>query len=345
MDPVSQAAFGALWAQAGGRGKKIREAAVSGGLAGMAPDLDVLIRSPDDALLFIDYHRHFTHAIPFAPVGALIVAGALWPLMRNRLGFIQLYVFCFLGYLSHGILDAFTSYGTHLSWPFSDHRAALNWISVIDPLFTLPVLLLLGFGIWRKRAGFSAIAAIWAAMYLALGGWQHHRAEQAVEQWALTNHITAKRIVAKPSFANLVLWRGLIDDGERFQALAVRLPPFGKATLFPGEQVAALPIHTAAPRDSRLARDLSRFKQFSDGWVFRYPPLEDGGDQFVGDFRYALDPASARPLWGIRFSQGEPSQGVLFERLREVNSLERESFILRLRFNAAISQAAVSNSP
>jgi inner membrane protein len=330
MDPISQAAFGSLWSLAGSRGKKIRAAAVAGALAGMAPDLDVLIRSPNDALLFIDYHRHFTHAIPFAPVGALIVAAALWPLMRKHLGFAQLYLFCFLGYLSHGILDAFTSYGTYLSWPFSNDRAALNWISVIDPLFTLPLLLLLGISIWRKAYAFSLSASVWALMYLAFGGWQHHRAEQAVEQWAQNQNIQALRLVAKPSFANLILWRGLIDDGEHFHSIALRLPPFGDTTVFAGEQVSSLQSQEVAPKDSRLARDMQRFDYFSDGWVFRYAPLESKDEWFVGDFRYAIDPASARPLWGIRFSPSESKKGVVFERLREVNAQERERFIRRL---------------
>jgi len=330
MDPISQAAFGSLWAQAGGRGKKMREAAVAGGLAGMAPDLDVLIRSPHDALLFIDYHRHFTHAIPFAPVGALLVAGALWPFMRTRLRFVQLYLFCFLGYVSHGILDAFTSYGTHLSWPFSDHRAALNWISVIDPLFTVPLLLLLGAAAWQQSAKLITLALVWVSLYLGFGGWQHHRAEQAVTEWAVEHSINSQRLVAKPSFANLILWRGLVDDGERFYAIAVRLPPIGSSTVFTGEQVARLPAGSLAPAGSKLAQDIERFTRFSDGWVFRYPPLEKNADRFVGDFRYAIDPASKRPLWGIRFEPAAPGQGVSFERLREVDKQERAQFMQRL---------------
>lgn len=336
MDPISQAVFGSLWAQAGHRSRprKLREAAVAGGLAGMAPDLDVLIRSSNDALLFIDYHRHFTHSIAFAPIGAMLVTGALWPLMRTRLQFGQLYLYCFLGYLSHGILDSFTSYGTHLSWPFTETRAALNWISVIDPLFTLPVLLLLGLCFWRQKIQFSIFATMWAAMYLALGGWQHHRAEQATAHWAQAEGISAQRIVAKPSFANLLLWRGLVDDGDTFHAVAVRIPPLGKATLHPGDSIAALRSEQLAAGNSRIARDIERFTHFSDGWVFRYPALETNQEWFVGDFRYAIDPASARPLWGIRGQTDAPHEGVSFERLREVDETERENFMRRLRLTA-----------
>ena len=39
------------------------------------------------------------------------------------------YLFCLLGYATHGMLDACTSYGTQLLWPFTNHRYAFNTIS------------------------------------------------------------------------------------------------------------------------------------------------------------------------------------------------------------------------
>jgi hypothetical protein len=48
-----------------------------------------------------------------------------------------LYLCGLAGYLPHPLLDACTSYGTHLWLPFSQHREAWNLIAVVDPLFTL----------------------------------------------------------------------------------------------------------------------------------------------------------------------------------------------------------------
>lgn len=330
MDPLTQGVFGGLWAQAGSRGKKLKAAGAAGIVAGMAPDLDVLIRSSSDDLLALDYHRHFTHAIPFAPIGALVVALALWPLMRRHLGFAQLYLFCFLGYLSHGILDAFTSYGTYLGWPFTDERFAFNWISVIDPLFTVPLLILLILVFRREQLRFHRIAVAWAVLYLGFGGVQHYRAEQAVAQWAAQEAIAVERLVAKPAFANLLLWRGLVDDGQRFHTIAIRLSPFGERVIYPGDTVEALSPQEVAPSNSRLARDIKRFDKFSDGWVFRYALHDNSEFWFVGDFRYAIDPASQRPLWGISFHPDATTKGVAFLRLREVDKSEREHFLEKL---------------
>lgn len=330
MDPLTQGVFGSLWAQAGSRRRHLHLAAGAGFVAGMAADLDVLIRSPDDSLLAIDYHRHFTHAIPFAPLGALLVALALWPLLGRKLGFALLYLFCFLGYLSHGILDSFTSYGTYLWWPFFDSRITWNWISVIDPLFTLPLILLLAAAAIRRRRLWHGLAVAWAVLYLGWGGVQQYRAEQTLLAWAQAQGMSVEAHVAKPAFANLVLWRGVLDDGESLQAVAIRQLPFAGTQIYPGESVPRLETGDL-PEATRLARDLRRFDVFSGGWLFRYPPEETGDDWFVGDFRYAIDPASARPLWGIRFNPGETAAGVQFERLREVDATERERFMNRLR--------------
>ena len=66
MDPLSQAAIGAAAAQSGSKASTMRHALWIGALAGMAPDLDVLIQSNTDPLLALEYHRQFTHSLFFS---------------------------------------------------------------------------------------------------------------------------------------------------------------------------------------------------------------------------------------------------------------------------------------
>jgi membrane-bound metal-dependent hydrolase YbcI (DUF457 family) len=54
------------------------------------------------------------------------------------------------GYATHGLLDASTTYGTLFFWPFTDMRVAWNAISIVDPLFTLVLLLGVALAVWRK---------------------------------------------------------------------------------------------------------------------------------------------------------------------------------------------------
>ena len=84
MDPLTQGTLGATLATSGSRQREAVAAGVLGFLAGMAADLDVLIRSPSDPLLFLEYHRQFTHSLIFIPVGGLLCALVLHPLFGRR---------------------------------------------------------------------------------------------------------------------------------------------------------------------------------------------------------------------------------------------------------------------
>ena len=73
MDPLSQGIVGSVAAQQKSSKEKILLITIIGFLSGMAPDLDVFIRSSHDPLLAIEFHRQFTHSLAFIPIGALIV--------------------------------------------------------------------------------------------------------------------------------------------------------------------------------------------------------------------------------------------------------------------------------
>ena len=103
MDPISQASFGASLSQSFAKdGSKQAVALFIGALAGMVPDLDILIQSAKDPILFLEYHRQFTHSLVFIPFGALICALVFYPLIHSRwlqgrwpaskLSFVQIYL-------------------------------------------------------------------------------------------------------------------------------------------------------------------------------------------------------------------------------------------------------------
>ena len=114
MDIVTQGLLGATVAQACARPKEVRLASLVGFCAPLLADADALIRSSEDPLLFLESHRHFTHALLFIPVGALLASLVRWVGLRSRLAFKRIYLYAFLGYATAGFLDACTSYGTHL---------------------------------------------------------------------------------------------------------------------------------------------------------------------------------------------------------------------------------------
>ncbi|MFP4277153.1 MAG: metal-dependent hydrolase [Wenzhouxiangella sp.] len=329
MDPVTHGIAGALSAASAARRQQLRSAALAGAVGGMTADLDALIRSSTDTLLYIEYHRQFTHSFAFAPLGSLLAALVLWPLLGRDAWFARIYLWCLLGYLVHPVLDATTSYGTQLWWPFSDQRVAWNWISVIDPLFSLPALVLLGVALWRRSRIVGLIGLAWMLFYMGFGAIQNQRAERVLAGWADHHGIGVERLVAKPAFANLILWRGLVDDGEDLHLVAIRVMPGTEPIFYPGGAVRRFRIVDPDPA-SRRDRDLARFDHFSSQWLFHYPALDEGVRQFIGDFRYALDPADQRPLWGVLFDPDDPSGRAEYTTSRSTNKADRRRFFQRL---------------
>jgi inner membrane protein len=304
MDPVSQAVLGATAAQSGATRAQMRVAAVVGLLGGMAPDLDVLIRSERDPLLFLEYHRHFTHALAFIPVGSLLVAGVLYAAFaRRHLRFARTWLYAALGFATHGLLDACTTYGTQLLWPFSDARIAWNTVSVVDPLFTLPIGLLVWWAA-RKRTRWAAIAGLaWAIAYPTIGMLQRDRAEAAGRELAASRGHSPVRLEAKPSFANLLLWKIVYQADGQFFVDTVRT---GLGIhVYTGESVPVLDVEEHLPwlhPESQQARDLERFRWFSNDYLAAHPR----DPRQVMDMRYSIVPNEIEPLWTIRLDPKAP---------------------------------------
>jgi len=319
MDPVSQAVVGSTAAQTVSQHRKIIAFSLLGAAAGMAPDLDILIRSSTDPLLFLKYHRQFTHSLVFIPFGALLVATVLhWP-FRRTLSFRESWLACLLGYATHGLLDACTSYGTQLFWPFTDYRVSWNVVSVVDPVFTLPALGLAVFAAARKQRIFTLGAAAWVTAYLLLGLAQQERAWAAAERVAGERGHVPARLSVKPAFGNIVLWKVIYEHEGRYHIDAIRV--LGDARWCSGTQVEKLDLARDLPGldpDSRQARDIERFRWFSQDYL-----ALRAADNLVVDVRYSTVPNEAEPLWGIRVDPLAPDERVEWWARRDTDARQR----------------------
>ncbi len=317
MDPLTQASIGAAAAAIVCRKAETRHALLLGALAGAAPDLDVLIRSETDPLLALQYHRHFTHALLIAPLIGLLVAVLFkglffWKHYPCR----RLALFGIVGAITHGLIDACTSYGTLLYWPISHHRESWDIISIIDPIFTLPLALLTAIAFFFRRPRFAQFAVILCLIYLSLGTYQRGQATRIAAQIAEERGHEPEELSVRPSLANILLWRIVYCSGDQYYVDAVRTTPFSEPKHYPGSIVDAFSEASAqiiAPEDSVLADDIERFRFFSQGYLYRYSDEAN----VVADLRYAMFPDSIKPLWGIRMNPASPEDHVSMEYFRE----------------------------
>ena len=329
MDPLSQAVLGAVVPQATMRHRNLARLTLIGALAGMAPDLDVLIRSSSDPLLFLEYHRQFTHSLIFIPIGSLLCALVFWKTIGRGLNLSTIWIAAFLGYMTHGLLDACTTYGTLLLWPFSDARVAWNTIAVIDPLFTLPLLVGVLWGLARKSVWIPRLALCWALLYLTAGSLQHDRAVAVGEKLAQNRGHDGVSVSAKPTLGNLVLWKVIYRHQGQFWVDAVRVAT--DVQVYPGGSVAAFDpeVHlTWLPQDAQQRRDLARFRWFSNDYLA--VDLQD--PLLIVDMRYSLMPNEIKGLWGIKFNpDAGPDQHVSYEVQRSVDSARAKKLWAMLR--------------
>lgn len=326
MDPLSQAVVGASLSQCFAKRDNLKIASITGVLGGVLPDIDVLISSTTDPLLALQFHRHFTHSLIMVPILALPVALLVWYFSKKKISLKEIYLYAFLGVLTHGLLDSCTSYGTQLLWPFTNMRVAWNNISIIDPLFTIPALLAV---LWADRKKSLRIArATFAYMiaYLLLGVYQREVATTLAKELASKRAHNYVRIEAKPSIGSLALWRTLYETPEGvFYVDAVNTLPFIGSKIYEGASVEKWTPNKLSPvpaEGSTLAKDIERFNWFSDDYLVRsntFPIV-------VGDLRYATIPNTLEPLWGITFDPKNSGQHVDLQYFRVVDDSIKENF-------------------
>ncbi len=315
MDPLSQAVLGASLSQSLAKKYSTQlSAMLVGALAGMAPDLDAFIYSNTDPLVYLEFHRQFTHSLIFIPLGALICALVFYYFWFNRqwskvkLSFLQVYFFSFLGYATHGFLDANTSYGTQLLWPFSNERFAWHNISIVDPLFTLPLLILIVISVYRKTSRYAKIAFVYAMLYLSIGLIQQQRAEQSLAELAQQRGHTIERLLVKPSFGNRHVWKMLYEHDGRYYVDAVKL--LWNRQYIKGGSIKKLNLEQDIPyllEHSQSAKDIERFRWFSNDFL----ALNPNNNNQITDVRNSMLPNSTQLLFGIELDREKLENGDL----------------------------------
>jgi inner membrane protein len=219
MDSVTQIVLGAAVGEAV-LGKKIgNRAMVLGAIAGTIPDLDIIANYFTDTVSALEIHRGFTHSIVFAVVFGLLF-GWLLSLWDKRASLKEWSWFWFLCFVTHPLLDAHTTWGTQLFWPF-DLRLAYKNIFVIDPLYTLPFLVFLILAMFQKRGNvkrrrFNNLGLIVSSAYmlltLLLKGITFYKFETALKN----QNIAYSGIETKPSPMNTILWTANVETEDAF---------------------------------------------------------------------------------------------------------------------------------
>lgn len=315
MDPLTHALAGAAIASAVAGRQAGRASLLLGAVAGLLPDVDYLIRSAADPLLAIEHHRGFTHSLLISPIGGSLAA--LPFIATDRGNARRLALAGTLAWLSHVLLDAATTYGTQLFWPFSRYRVGLDIISILDPLLTLILLTGVVAAFYGRRRFLQATLGI-AILWLTVGAVQRERAISAQIELATARRDSRSRGAVFPTVGNTIVWRSIYETGGTLRLDRIRVPWFGSAAYAEMDAVRRATeagVAAEGARRERLLRDFERFAWFSDGWV----ALDPTDRTVIGDARYSLSTEAYEPIWGIRFHPGNDPPTEWVNRTRERN--------------------------
>jgi len=309
MDTITHAVLGAAVSQTLLKKRVPHGVALVGALAAALPDADIFISSSSDPTVSWLFHRHFTHSIIAMPIGGLIASLPFLFLRRFKGHKPWVILTAIICYATHAALDSLTSYGTQLFWPFANARVAVDWIGIVDPVYSLP---LLAGVIWTARTGRMRAARgalLLTSLYLCFGGWQHHRAVQTQRRLAAMRGQAMLHARAMPAPGWLVMWRSVYaTQGEMGNGLVVdgmRIPWFGASRVLEGGSVPSarfedLPPGAQANAETRRRFDI--FNWFADGLIAKVP----GEENAYGDERFTIDVESLVPLWGLKI---DPATG------------------------------------
>ena len=228
MDSITQIVLGAACGEAI-LGKKIgNRALLFGAIGGTIPDLDVFVgkllyNNEIDSMAF---HRGFMHSFLFAILGAIAFGAVVFWLYNKgkRYGMTTqkdwMWLF-FASIFTHPILDSFTAYGTQLFAPFSNYRVAFNNISVADPLYTLPFLVLLIVVMFLKRTSskrrlFLKLGLGVSSLYMMFTLVNKYHVHGVYKRALAEEQIDYLRFQTQPTILNNFLWYGIAETTDAY---------------------------------------------------------------------------------------------------------------------------------
>lgn len=286
MDSLTQIALGsAVSVAVMGRRTAVWKAALWGAVTGTLPDLDAFI-DHGNAILNMTRHRAESHSLLFLTLAAPLLAWTVSRLHGEPALLRRWWLTLWLALITHPLLDAMTVYGTQLLQPFSDYPFAVGSIFIIDPLYTVPLIVgVLAALRLKSRRGqrWNAAGLVLSTLYLGWSAGAQQQATQVARASLQAEGIAASGLLVTPAPFNTLLWRlvattptqyfeghySLLDDSPR-----IRWSVHDRGA-------ALMDRHGQEPSVARIAA-------FSHGF---YRLSHAGGRLFVTDLRMGQEPA------------------------------------------------------
>lgn len=306
MDNIAHALTGAALGEAGL--KRLTGLAMPALiLSANLPDIDAVAMFSGGGLAL---RRGWTHgplalAILPALLAVVLLAFDRWqtrrgkrPAARIPVHFKPLLLLCYIGVVSHVLLDLLNTYGIRLLMPFSERWFYGDVLFIIDPWIWLS----LGLGVWfsrRRAAGEkrnfrrpAAGALLGAALYIGAMYAGGRAAEYfTAREVAASESGTPVQVLASPVFADPLRRNIFVQTADGYQFGDFRWTPLPRLNMENG----VVPTNMNDPAIARAAAQSKRFADFL--YWSRYPfavieKTDCGTRVTINDGRYGRRPDS-----------------------------------------------------
>jgi inner membrane protein len=267
-----------------GRRTAVWKAVLWGGVAGTLPDLDALIDF-GDAVLNMVLHRSHSHGLfwltLFAPVLAFLVSRIHGELALFKRWWLAMWLALF----THPLLDTFTIYGTQLLQPFSSHPFGIGSLFIVDPLYTVPLLLGLGVALSRKaHAGvkFNHAMLAFSCAYIAWSVAAQMHVSHIVQSQLAQRGLAGSPVLVTPAPLNTLLWRVVVMKPGEYEEGFYSLMDGGRQIRFD-----AFPSDQTLDAQLKDISSVERMRAFSRGF---YRVRQEGNKAMLTDLRMGQEP-------------------------------------------------------
>lgn len=282
MDSLTQIVIGIATADLCAGKVLRRKTYLYGALLGTLPDLDVAVGLFMDPVNGMAIHRGVSHSLLLflflSPVLGLLIS----KLENNRITFKSAVFLVFCCLATHVIIDLFTSWGTQVFWPLS-HRVAFKTIFVVDPLYTLPLLISLIVA-WRKKVfNMRRKYILWglyiSSAYLLLTCGIKLYALHTFKKALKSNNIEYTNLIVKPTAFNCILWNANVATDDAYY-----LSDYSVFDYEPAHFVKYSKNNTYTNKLTGNA-DFEKLKTISEGWFI---VTKHDGSYYFNDLRFGL---------------------------------------------------------
>jgi len=287
LDSLTQLALGAAVGEAT-LGRKVGNRAILwGAVCGTLPDLDVFIPFGNPVADFT-YHRAASHSLFIL---ALLTPLVVWLILKfhpNTRDYRRRWLLLvYLVFSTHVLLDCFTVYGTQIFWPLVTTPVGWSTIFIIDPLYTLWLLIGVIAALVATRENnrghlVNNFGLGLSSLYLAWSVSAKIYIDNVAQKSLARQNINYSRLITIPSPLNTVLWRvvAMNDKGyyEAYYSLFDDNPEL-TTKFYPSANHLLEGLENHWP--------VQRLQWFTKGF---YAVQEQAGHIIIKDLRMGLEP-------------------------------------------------------